>query len=187
MVVDPYNIIDYDRHIFELEEFLLFSVVVAGKTASVQSRLLGEFLLRENNESPFEIIRNMIQGDMLEYYLRQSKLGQYNKIVKSFTQIVNSNLDLQTCTVEDLEAIHGIGPKTARFFILHTRPNQRIAVLDTHILRFMRERLFISTPKSTPSGKLYKKLEQQFLDYVDTTGKSVAEIDLAIWSEYARS
>lgn len=188
-MVDPYNITDYQRDTNSLEEFLLFSVVVAGKKASVQNRLLNDFLNTMSYQwpcSPFNRIREMISLGTLDKSLRNSKLGQYNRIAKSFTQIINSKLNLRTCTVEDLEAIHGIGPKTARFFILYTRPKQRVAVLDTHILRFMREKLFIPTPKSTPSGKLYKQLEQQFLDYVDTTGESVAKIDLAIWSEYTR-
>jgi len=62
-------------------------------------------------------------------------------------EIVKSNLDLATCSVSDLEKIRGIGPKTARMFVLCARPNQKLAVLDTHILSFMREELGINTPK----------------------------------------
>lgn len=184
-MVDAYDIIDYNRSDNHLEEYLLFSVVVAGKTATTQARALETFLLFSHYESPFEAIRDMIARNKLEYYLRLSKLGQYTKLTKSFTQIATSDINLRTCNAADLESIHGIGPKTARFFLLYTRPDQQCAVLDTHILRFMREKLGIMTPKTTPSAKKYALLEQQFLDYVKTTGRKVADVDLEIWSAYS--
>jgi hypothetical protein len=43
MTVDPYNITKYNRTEAELECFLLFCIVVAGKTAYIQARKLDEF------------------------------------------------------------------------------------------------------------------------------------------------
>jgi hypothetical protein len=40
MTVDPYNITKYNRTEAELECFLLFCIVVAGKTAYIQARKL---------------------------------------------------------------------------------------------------------------------------------------------------
>ena len=44
MTVDPYNITKYNRTKAELECFLLFCIVVAGKTAYIQAQKLDEFL-----------------------------------------------------------------------------------------------------------------------------------------------
>jgi hypothetical protein len=48
--------------------------------------------------------------------LEESKLGQYTRIEHVFRQIVL--LDVTKVTLEELESIKGIGPKTARFFFL---------------------------------------------------------------------
>jgi hypothetical protein len=102
-------------------------------------------------------------------------LGQYTKLTKAFRQSLN--LNLKTCTIADLEAIHGAGAKTARYFMLHTRPNQRIACLDTHVIRHMRD-LGLTDQKGTPGGKKYAELEQVFLNLADQSGMSVADFDL---------
>ena len=190
-MVDPANVTNYRMSQYELEEFALFSIVVAGKTASTQARLLQDFLndipaLFLGEISPFAKIRYMINGGILRDKLEKSKLGQYTKIYKAFREIVMLPIDLRTCTVEELEAIHGIGPKTARFFILHSRPNQKVAALDTHILRYMREELGIPTPKSTPSGKKYAELEQLFIKHAEDLGRDTAELDLEIWNRYSK-
>jgi len=190
-LVDPANVTNYRMSQYELEEFALFSIVVAGKTASTQARLLQDFLndipaLFLGEISPFAKIRYMINGGILRDKLEKSKLGQYTKIYKAFREIVMLPIDLRTCTVEELEAIHGIGPKTARFFILHSRPNQKVAALDTHILRYMREELGIPTPKSTPSGKKYAELEQLFIKHAEDLGRDTAELDLEIWNRYSK-
>jgi len=93
---------------------------------------------------------------------------------------------LRRCTVHDLEAVYGVGPKTARFFLTHSRPDQNFAVLDTHILRWMRVNVDAYAPRATPSGKRYAEVEQDFLAYCAERNVSPAELDLQIWSEGSR-
>jgi len=186
-MVDPLDIINYDRTDIELEEFLMFSIVVAGKTAATQSKALGRFFdYIPEAISPFYVIKTMLSENCLYHYVKQSRLGQYTKITKAFMELIEKNIDPRTCTLEELESVHGIGPKTARFFLLYTRPNQRYAVLDTHILKFIRDYLDLDVPRSTPSGKKYMELEDKFLEYVDTTGRSIPEVDLEIWTMYSK-
>ena len=44
ILIDPYKITNYKRSKNELEEFLLFCIVVAGKTAYIQAGKLEQFL-----------------------------------------------------------------------------------------------------------------------------------------------
>lgn len=179
-MIDPTKITNFKRSRKELQEFLLFCIVAAGKNSFVQAKKLEEYLC---GDMPF--VRIIIDNKFgcLEWRLRNCGMGQYSRICRAFTELAESNLDLASCTVADLEAIHGIGPKTARFFILHTRPNQQIAVLDTHILKHMAAQ-GISVPKVTPSGKKYLELEQKFLSLVPPH-MTVAEYDLNLWNSYA--
>ncbi len=181
MTVEPRNITNFQRTEYELQEFLLFCVAVAGKSSEMQSRKLDIFLA-PHSELPFDRINRLVaQGNFMDV-LMQSKIGQYKRIGKAWTNLAKSGIDLRTCTLEELEKIEGIGPKTSRFFMLHSREGQHIAVLDTHILGWMRSRGW-KAPKATPSQPLYGKLEVAFLIECIWGGQSPAALDLAIWKE----
>ena len=185
-MIDPDDVTKYDRSEAQLEEWILFCCVVAGKTARVQAVALERFLQMEPASTAFESVRKMIVKGRLLDNLKASKLGQYGKLERTFRELATLGINLYTCTAEDLEAIHGIGFKTSRFFIVHSRKNQPYAILDTHILRFLREHEGIDTPKSTPSSlPLYRRLEQAFLECATRRGKTVADLDLAIWKAYS--
>lgn len=186
-MVDPDDVTKFDRTTAELEEFLLFCIVVAGKTAYIQTQKLDDWILvnREaRNETSFDIIRRL--GPKLRASIKKAKLGQYNRLTPLFKNLAWSGIDLRTCTTSELEVFNGIGPKTSRFFILHSRSGQRFAVLDTHILSWMREK-GIPCPKNTPQGtRKYADLETKFIGFCDQMGKTPEELDLEIWSSRAR-
>lgn len=163
----------------ELEEFALFAVMVAGKTADGTRKKLAQFLGGYNQ--PFDGVRWYISRGILGRELRRARVGQYHRINGAFRGLVK--LDLETCTVQDLEAIKGIGPKTARFFILHTRPGARLAALDTHILRFLRSLGIADVPRSTPpAGPKYARLEAEFLRVCTMLDREPKDLDLEIWN-----
>jgi hypothetical protein len=182
-LIDSHNVTDYNRSQEDLQAFWLFGILVAGKNSVVQAEKLAQFLVPAVgfDETPFNYIERLFRcgalRDMMEYH----KLGQYTRIFKSFSQSIG--LDLEFCTIADLESIHGVGPKTSRFFMLHTRSSQQYAVLDTHILKWMGKELGVDVPKSTPSGERYRLLEDIFLDYCAQRNLSPAEVDLEIWSD----
>jgi thermostable 8-oxoguanine DNA glycosylase len=188
-MIDPKKITNYNRTDAQLEEFLLFCIMVAGHNAQTTAKTL-ERLLVMNLDRPFEFMRIMtkvldkISPTAFNMWLATYSVGCYNRVARTIKELLYRKLDLRMCSVEDLESIHGIGPKTARFFITHSRQNQRFAILDVHILAFMREK-GIDTPKSTPSGKKYAILEKEFLKMVDASGMSPADFDLMIWKSRA--
>lgn len=93
--------------------------------------------------------------------------------------------EIRNYTVEDLEQIHGVGMKTSRFFVVHSRPDQRYTILDTHILKWLGKQGY-NVPKSTPPRKRYLELEKTFLDECDKRNRNPAELDLEIWNEYSK-
>lgn len=186
--VDPSDVINFNRSDHDLELFWLFCLVVAGKTAKTQARLLDNFLqsaepLRPHKDSPFGRVRGAMADGVLLELLKQSRLGQFNRLKKAFEQSVL--LKLRECSVEDLEAIYGVGPKTARMFLMFTRPNQRFAALDTHLLKHLREKGIDAPLATPPAGKRYRELEEEFLKLVDAAGMTVAEYDLEVWKHHA--
>jgi len=131
-MIDPQKVINYNRTEYELQEFLLFTVCVAGKTAKQISKALSKFLHLApmyleahywqtpevyqdiDKSTPFSLIKELIKTNQLRKLIQDSSLGQFNKLEKAFIELSNSNFDLKNVTVEQLETIHGIGPKTAR-------------------------------------------------------------------------
>ena len=188
---DPSSVIIHDRTDVELEEFLLFSIVVAGKTAATQVKALHRFFSLigpAKPDTPFERIRLADKSGTLGEKIRESRLGQYTRLEKCFRAVVNSPIDLRTCTPQDLEALPGIGMKTSRFFIMDSRPNARVAAIDTHLLKFLRDYVKAErVPKSTPTNsREYARLEKAFLDYADSKKLDPAQLDLHIWVAYAQ-
>jgi thermostable 8-oxoguanine DNA glycosylase len=182
-MITPTTITNYNRTEAELEEFLMFAILVAGKGAEQQAKKLEEFLsyYPSHNHSPFRYLEHIITNYCLNKEMMRHKLGQYKRLNSAFRGILQFKGKLKDVTIEQLESVNGISSKTSRFFILHTRPNARIACLDTHILRHMREDLGIDTPKTTPSKKKYLELENKLLDIIEKSGKTFAEYDLDVW------
>lgn len=185
-MIDPNNITNFEASDNQLEEVITFWILVAGKMAKIASKSLERLLSFIEGTSPFNKIKK-VGEDKLPELLKSFGIGCYNSKAKSLWQLVNSNIDLRTCTVDDLEKIHGIGRKTSRCFIMHSRADAQYAGLDTHVLKFLRDKGH-NVPVSTPaSKKLYLELEQLFLGYVKKSKKSVAEFDLDVWRNYARN
>jgi hypothetical protein len=136
-MIDPNNVTNAARTASELEEFLLFCVVVAGKNADQQSVKLENFL---GGRRPFAFIRASHREGRLEARLRDVRLGKYALLGRSFRELSHSDADLATCTWQELTLFPGIGIKTAKFFVLHSRPGEMHGVLDTHVLAWMSER-----------------------------------------------
>ena len=132
---------------------------------------------------PFKAIRNY-GFKRLPETLKRNGIGCYNHKAKSFWELANSNLNLKTCLPSDLEEIHGIGLKTSRCFVLHSRRNARYAGLDTHLLKFLADKGY-EVPKSTPAKKEYLRLEQIFVKLADEAGMSSADFDLMLWRKYS--
>ncbi len=167
----------------ELEYRLLYSVLVAGKSAGFAEAALGR-LLGVGLAEPFGVVRQFIADGGLASALRTSRTGRYALLELCFCALVK--VDPETVTVAELEQIPGIGPKTARFFILWTRPGERHAALDVHVLRWLRT-LGHDAPKQTPqSARRYAELESLFLDEADRLGVTPRELDEAVWSAGAR-
>jgi hypothetical protein len=184
-MIDPTKITNFELDHAGLEEVILFWICAAGKNGVTAAKCLDKLLCMWgfSGHTPFDIINRIRLESNLAQEMKRCGLGCYNNKSLTFCNLVDAKLNLQICELEELEAIKGIGPKTARCFLIHTRPKQRYAGLDTHCLKFLRDQGH-KVPKSTPVGKKYRELELLFLEYVDKANMSVSEFDLKIWNYY---
>lgn len=181
MPIDPVKITDFNRSDRELSLFWLFCIMVAGKNADQTAAKVAK--LAASVPQDVDLFRWLATEPDLHNLLVAHRVGQYGRIKLAIEQ--SAELDLRTASVTQLQAVHGIGPKTARFFLLHSRPGVEVAVLDTHILRWMRERFgLVDLPTSTPSVTQYLRIEPVALNLMRATfpGLTIAEADLMIWA-----
>lgn len=182
-MIDPYNITNFNRSDEELWEFLIFTIAVAGKTARVIARSVDDFLFNspESTYHPRATLVRMIQNNSVQSNLRRARTGKYGLLEKSINYIIANKIDLYNSTPGDLDAIPGVGPKTARFFIVHSRPNQNYAVIDTHVTKWLSE-LGYTVGNIV---KEYPQLESYFLAETRARGMTVSDMDLKIWTAYS--
>lgn len=192
-MINPEKVTNYRLSDRQLEEFILFWVCAAGKNGRTAARCLEKFLRSQrafyDNSSPFIAVLKAHGKYNLPQLLKECGIGCYNSKAKTFFELAiakyKGELDLRTCTPSDLETIHGIGPKTARCFILHSRKNAQVAGLDTHMLKHLRALGYPDIPKTTPTGKKYLTIENYVLSLAKEAGMSPADYDLMIWNKYS--
>jgi hypothetical protein len=193
-MIDPSDVTNPSRTDQQLEEFLLFCVSVAGKNADQQAAKLERFL---EGRSPFAYIRRIGAGG-LETRLREVRLGKYSLLGRSFGELSRSGADLRACSWEELTRFPGIGIKTAKFFVLHSREGEMHGVLDTHVLSWMREhwegagRGGPAVPRHSPQDtRAYRFWETVFFGMVSARhhppagARAIdwARFDLDLWKE----
>jgi len=133
--------------------------------------------------SPFVLIKRATKNKIIDL-MKLNGIGCYNRKAQTFVDLANSGFNLKKCNPYDLETIKGIGKKTSRCFVIHSRPNQQYAGLDRHILTFLRERGYEDIPKNTPAGKRYDEIEKIFIKEAKNIGKPIADFDLELWNRY---
>jgi thermostable 8-oxoguanine DNA glycosylase len=170
----------------ELEWRLVYSMIVAGKSAKFADTVMGRIdaeLSDYRSDSLFQKLRYLMEKDRLHPLLLRVRTGNYTKILTGLIEILKGpEINLRTVTPEELETYHGIGPKTARFFVIWTRPDAVYAALDVHVLRWLRAQGH-DAPKSTPSGAKYRALELIFIEEAAKRGMTPRELDYQIWAE----
>ena len=81
-----------------------------------------------------------------------------------------------------VEKASGIGPKQASMILRNIGFCDHIAILDSHLMRFMHLRgLSDHAPRHVASLKRYEEVEARFLDYVERSGWPTPVLDQAIW------
>jgi hypothetical protein len=204
-MIDPHNIPAGKMTSHYLEEWILFGILVANKPAVRTAKNLDAFLKdlrkdvavrrynpvlkhrRTTMASPFELVVGAQLAGNLRSYLEKHRFGQYTRIEKAFHAAPNLPTMGKSAllTIDQLESIHGIGMKTARMIMMYYKPGSRVAPLDTHILKFLREKGY-DAPKITPSSrKQYLALEKAFLNEADNLKLTPLQLDKQVWQQYA--
>jgi endonuclease III len=193
MIQDPLKPNEESLVFRSREAFLIFCVMVAGKngkrTVAVCEKFLEscrpEYRYEAGKPRPFAYVKELISQGRLHDRLVEIRCGQYGRIARALIAIVDRKIDADDTSIEQLEEIPGIGPKTSRYFMMRAH-GKEYAALDTHLLKWLRRQGY-KAPKSTPgSMKLYRTLENAFIMEAHNRGLTPDELDAKVWEHYAR-
>jgi len=99
--------------------------------------------------------------------------------LKSLLQKANDEYSARELLVETAA---GIGPKQASLFLRNIGFANNLAILDSHVLRFMDfVRIMKTLPKSMSSLACYEKTEMKLRRYADDRDIEMSSLDTAIW------
>ena len=190
-MINPAEVTNYNRTQSELQEFLLFCINVAGKKSAVEAPKLEVFLerakIKTGKDSPFDAIRALESGGKLQEVMHWAAISPYKQRYNSYKDVLGLG-DLRAVTLPRLMQVRGVGLKTARFFLSHSREDFDEPMLDTHILHWLRDQGYSLAPKSTPQNVgIYNYYANVFKGLARQLGKSVTDLDLEIWKQYSKT
>jgi len=100
----------------------------------------------------------------------------------SIRALLQASADPRTTRKRLVSIVPGMGPKQASMFLRNIGYTNDLAVLDSHILRYLSWIGVTSyTKTSINTLQRYECLEAQFRSYADHIGLSVGDADLAAW------
>ena len=82
-----------------------------------------------------------------------------------------------------ISEISGIGPKQASMFLRNIGLSHDLAILDTHLLRYLEMQSLLDQERlKVGSLPNYERTEQVAIKYADSLGYPVGYLDWAIWA-----
>jgi len=123
------------------------------------------------------------------YPFRHQRSRQLRACLKSIENEFGSIVEMLSGAVSDFslrktmaETLVGFGPKQASLFLRNIGFSENLAVLDTHVLKYMTHQGMMEEGSGMPRTlKEYEYAELAFSEHAGQHGFSVAEFDLAVW------
>lgn len=169
--------------------FAVFGLTVAGHKAKTTMGCIAKFVAfgpKLESESPYEYILRLDRERRLEAAVRASGFGNFRKNTLGLRDLANRGVEaIREGTFHSLRTIHGVSFKTAAFILAYTR-GAKVAVLDTHILQWLRS-LGHDVPRATPQSRAsYERISSIFFKEAEARGTTPAALDLQIWKERSK-
>lgn len=193
-MIVPTQITDYNRTQAGLLQFAIFAVCVAGKDSdqtakkvnalwrdqNFRTTLSTQFSFPPETESQYTLYIKLIRE-----YLETHKIGQYDRLSRVIFLLNQMSANLDTVMFNDLVNYKGIGPKTAAFFLLHSRRDATIPVIDTHICKYMATKGIEMKVTSSLSKYMANAELVKYHVLQDYAGHTLAEADLDLWIKFS--
>jgi N-glycosylase/DNA lyase len=160
-----------------------------------QSGLLDDYWWINSTDDTFEFqVFNALNDSSCQHHGRSRyrfPKARANQLAKARDTVVKKSISDRLSDVtcpksmrqKLVSDISGLGPKQASMFLRNTGRSYDLAILDTHVLRFMDMQNLLCI-KNTIIGTItsYERTEQVVVNYAEKLGYPVGYLDWAIWA-----
>ena len=144
-------------------------------------------MARELNRSLYLPLK--LDGSRRKYpfpFLRSKHIVKTWKMIygneNTLTQLVSEELESKEKRVNLINNACGIGPKQASLFLRNSILAEDVAILDSHVLRYMIiNKLAKPSLKAINSLSIYERIEERLQRYAESLRNKLSDLDLAIW------
>ena len=148
------------------------------------SRLLGEGVYESpycNEADLFQLLNEpiLLNGRQVRYRFPGQRA---NRLARVLPTLEDSRFQTSDCLIlrDHLQALPGIGPKTASWIVRNWLGSDRVAILDIHLVRACQVMgLF---PQHVVLASDYEKLEAAFIRFSEALGVRASVLDAVIWN-----
>ena len=164
-------------------------VVANAMTCMAQARLLSAASVqRLGAEEWADAVRRLFSTRCPAYpfpgsrteYLRRT-LERFGGDLRCLVVMIRAAKDAREARRRIVEGVCGLGPKQASFFLRQIGYPEPVAILDVHVLAYMRLAGLCEEGKTPQSIHRYEDLERRLLSYAYGRGFSTPMLDSAIW------
>ena len=99
----------------------------------------------------------------------------------TINQILFDSIDCNDARLNLIQNVCGFGPKQSSLYLRRIHYSDNFAVLDTHIIDYLKLNKLVSTSKSSLDFHSYLDIENIFLEHAKQSGYSAGCFDLATW------
>lgn len=126
-------------------------------------------------------IAAILKGKSRFHNTKTERIMKAENTWKEIKQLLKEEKDIMELRNKISAKVNGYGLKEAGHFLRNIgKSNNKIAILDRHILRNLEENNAIKNAK-IKGNKSYLELEQQALNFAEKTGIPIDELDLLFW------
>lgn len=155
-------------------EGLLIASMLTRRT-TIKSTRKAWRALQDRGLTTFKALLNTSPEELTEL-LKSAGYPWHNLICKTLQQKIPFNLD--TCTIDDLLKLHGVGPKIASLYLRESR-GLDLPVIDTHVMKFLKEQGY--------KFSNYQEASDCFIELAKKMNVTVRELDHAIITSKAKA
>ncbi len=164
------------RGFLEADDLIKEPLIMEEKIVAELSKPLYTPLRRDGSGSRFRFPRiraKQICRSAMMIYFNESSL-------KNILRKSGKDSEARTTLVR---LCPGIGPKQASLFLRNIGYSNKLAIIDSQVLKFMKKKGLI-TETTRPPGTFsdYDAIEARFAQYANEMGECPGDLDLAIWT-----
>jgi len=147
--------------------------------ASILAALSNPIAIR-NSDGKIRYVRPRFKNRLAS--LLTKNMAEIHSHYGSLQQLLSASKSSKESRKSLIQLVHGFGPKQASLFLRRIGYCTDLAVLDTHVMDYLRLFHNCQMPTSKLGSLLfYEQIENQFRDIAIGFGHSIGCVDLATW------